>query len=59
MLYSISFEIVENEWDCDFVNTTIAAFNAKHSESAEEYFGELRRYQSIAESFYVENYMDL
>jgi hypothetical protein len=59
VLYSISFEIVENEWDCNFVSTTIAAFNAEHSEAAGEYYGELERCQTIAESFYIENYMDL
>lgn len=59
VLYSISFEIVENEWDCDFVSTTIAAFNAEHSEAAEEYYDKLKRCQTIAESFYIENYMDL
>ena len=59
VLYSISFEIVENKWDCDFVSTTIAAFNAEHSEAAEEYYNELKRCRAIAESFYIENYMDL
>ncbi len=59
VLYSISFEILESEWDCNFVSTIIGAFNVEHSEAAEEYYDELKRCQAIAESFYIENYMDL
>ncbi|MCT8974992.1 hypothetical protein N4T77_00115 [Clostridium sp. CX1] len=57
ILYSISFQIMYNLRNCNFVNTTIEAYDAINSEVAKEYYKELERYQYIAEYFYEENYI--
>ena len=56
ILYSISFEVMQNGENCNFINTIIVAYNANHSVAAEEYHNVLERYHSIAEDFYIENY---